>query len=289
MSDFRAHGERQVAEIAARQHGVVTSFQLRELGVSKHVARNRVREGRFHRLHHGVYAIGHAGISREGRWMAAVLACGDGAVLSHRSAAALWGLLRPHKGPVEVSTPARSGRRKRKEIRLHRCLSLVTGTTTRRLDIPVTTPARTVSDLRGTVPPHLWRRAVRQAELAGFSLGPAVETDGTRSDLELDFLRICRRAGLPAPEVNVKIGRWTVDFLWRDERLVVETDSYRYHRGRIAFQDDHARELDLRRRGFKVRRFDERQIDEEPAEVAADIAAALSIELPGWPTHPSSS
>jgi very-short-patch-repair endonuclease len=113
--------------------------------------------------------------------------------------------------------------------------------------------------------------------------------DGTRSDLELDFLRICRRARLPRPELNVKIGRWTVDFLWRAARLVVETDSYRYHRGRIAFQDDHARELDLRARGFKVRRFDERQIDEEPAEVAADIAAALAIELPGWPTHQSSS
>jgi hypothetical protein len=122
--------------------------------------------------------------------------------------------------------------------------------------------------------------------------------DGTRSDLEGDFLRICRRAGLPAPEVNVKVGRWTVDFLWRAERLVVEADSYLYHRGRIAFQDDHARELDLRARGFALRRFDERQIDEEPAAVAADIAAALEerrlVELPRWPprrkpTPPSSS
>jgi hypothetical protein len=219
--------------------------------------------------------------------MAAVLACGDGTALSHRSAAALWGLLRPHDGPVEVSTPTHSGRRKRKGIRLHRCLSLVTGTTTRRLGIPVTTPARTVLDLRGMVPPRLWRRAVRQAELAGFPLGPEVELDGTRSDLEGDFLRICRRAGLPAPEVNVKVGRWTVDFLWRTERLVAEADSYRYHRGRIAFQDDHARELDLRTRGFALRRFDERQIDEEPAAVAADVAAALEerrlIELPRWP------
>lgn len=201
-------------------------------------------------------------------------------MLSHRSAAALWGLLRPQQGPIEVSTPARSGRSKRRGIRLHRCLSLVAGTTTSRLGIPVTTPARTVADLRGVVPPHLWRRAVRQAELAGFSLGPEVKTDGTRSDLELDFLRICRRAGLPRPEVNVKIGRWTVDFLWRAERLAVETDSYRYHRGRIAFQDDHARELDLRRRGFAVRRFDERQIDEESAKVAADVAAALAARRP---------
>lgn len=207
--------------------------------------------------------------------MAAVLACGDGAVLSHRGAAALWGLLRPRDGPIEVSTPARSGRSKRRGIRLHRCTTLVTGTTTRRLDIPVTTPARTVDDLRPVVPSRLWRRAVRQAELAGFALGPRIASDGTRSDLERDFLWICRRAKLPAPAVNVKIGRWTVDFLWRAERLVVETDSYLYHRGRIAFQDDHARELDLRARGFEVRRFDERQIDEEPDLVAADLVAAL--------------
>jgi very-short-patch-repair endonuclease len=147
------------------------------------------------------------------------------------------------------------------------------GMTTCHHGIPVTTPARTIADLRGTVPEWLWRRAVRQAEYAGYRL--ELETDGTRSDLERDFLRICRRSGLPAPEVNVKVGRWTVDFLWRNDRLVVETDSYRYHRGRIAFQDDHAREFDLRRAGFEVRRFDERQINKEPERVAADLMVAL--------------
>jgi hypothetical protein len=257
---------------------VVSVSQLRSAGLGKHHVRHRVRTGRLHAIHRGVYAVGHAADSWQRRWMAAVLACGDGATLSHRSAAALWGLLRPHEGRVEVSTSARSGRAARRGIRLHRSTTLTPEMATRRFNIPVTTPARTVSDLRRVVPPWLWRRAVRQAEMAGFALGPEVESDGTRSDLELDFLCICRRASLPAPEVNVKIGRWTVDFLWRAERLVVETDSYRYHRGRIAFQDDHARELDLRRRGFELRRFDERQIDEEPAAVAADIAAALSIE-----------
>jgi very-short-patch-repair endonuclease len=197
--------------------------------------------------------------------------------------------LKSEEGPVEISIPHRHTRKRRDGIRVHRSRSLVATVTTHRHRIPVTTAARTISDLEGAVPLHWVRRAIRQAELAGFALGPEVEADGTRSDLELAFLRICRRAGLPAPEVNVKVGRWTVDFFWAAERLAVETDSYRYHRGRIAFQDDHARELDLRARGFAVRRFDERQIDEEPAGVAADIAAALSIELPGWPTHPSSS
>lgn len=208
--------------------------------------------------------------------MAAVLTCGEDAVLSHRSAASLWGLLRKEKGPPHVTVPSKNGRRKRDGIRLHRCASLVEGATTRRNGIPVTTPARTIADLRGTVPERLWRRAVRQAELAGFALGPGVETDGTRSDLERDFLRICRRAGLPAPEVNVKVGRWTVDFLWREARLAVETDSYRYHRGRVAFQDDHARELDMRRAGLDLRRFDERQIDEEPERVVSDLLDALA-------------
>jgi uncharacterized protein DUF559 len=209
--------------------------------------------------------------------MAAVLACGEGAVLSHGSAAALWGLLKEAEGPVEVTIPSYGGRRERRGIRLHRRSTLTPGATTRRTGIPVTTPARTIADLRGTVPEWLWRRAVRQAEFAGYRL--ELETDGTRSDLERDFLRICHRSSLPAPLVNVKVGRWTVDFLWRAERLVVETDSYRYHRGRIAFQDDHARELDLRRRGYEIRRFDERQINHESDLVAVDLAEALSRSL----------
>jgi hypothetical protein len=271
--------DRAMARIAERQHGVASIRQLRAVGLSDEAVRFRVSAGRLHRLHRGVYAVGHRPVSRRGFWMAAVLACGEGAALSHRSAAELWELLRPQRGPIHISTSARSGRAKREGIRLHRCSSLVAGTTTRRLNIPITTPARTIADLRRDVPPPKWRRAVRQAELAGFSLGPEIESDGTRSDLERDFLRICRRAGVPMPEVNVKVGKWTVDFLWRAERLAVEVDSYLYHRGRIAFQDDHARDLDLRRLGFEARRFDERQIDEEPDRVAADLIASLGGDV----------
>lgn len=276
-----------VARLANRQHGIVSTRQLHGAGLSADAVLTRTRRGRLHRLHRGVYAVGYRPASRRGFWMAAVLACGEGAVLSHRCAAELWELLRPQRGPIgtiHISIPTQSGRATRKGIRLHRCTSLIPATTTQRLGIPVTTPARTIADLRGQVPPRLWRRAVRQAELAGYALGPEIESDGTRSDLEGDFLRICRRAGLPAPEVNVRVGRWTVDFLWREARVAVETDSYRYHRGRIAFQDDHARELDLRRQGLAVRRFDERQIEEEPAEVAADLAAAL--RRAAWPSAP---
>jgi very-short-patch-repair endonuclease len=251
------------------------SLGLGTSGISK-----RVRRGLLYRLHHGVYSVGHPGTSLEKRWMAAVLACGDDAGLSHLSAAALWGLLRPRAGPVHVSVPVPNGRRKRKGIRLHRCVSLASGMATRRHGIPVTTPARTLHDLRGAVPPSQWRRAVRQAELAGYRLGHGIEVDGTRSDLERDFLRLCRQHGFPAPEVNVRVGRWTVDFLWRRRRVVAETDSYEYHQGRIAFQDDHARDLDLRRRGFDVRRFSELQLNEEPESVVDDLRLALSETAP---------
>jgi very-short-patch-repair endonuclease len=209
--------------------------------------------------------------------MAAVLACGEGAALSHGSAAALWGLLRPIGGPIDVTVPTRSGRRHRRGIRLHRCGSLRSDQVISHLDIPVTTPARTIADVKGVLPPRLVRRAIRQAEIAGMRLDPGTATDRTRSDLERDLLALCRRHGIPAPEVNVKVGRWKVDFLWRAERVAVETDGYLYHRGRVAFQDDHERDLDLRRLGFDVRRFDEAQVNDRPAEIAADLRDALAL------------
>jgi very-short-patch-repair endonuclease len=266
--------DRRVAEIAERQHGVVSMTQLRACGVSYDMVRRRVEKGWLHRLHQGVYAMGHAGISPQGRWMAAVLASGEGAVLSHGGAAVHWGLLRPLAGPAEVSVRTGAGRQRRAGIRLHRRAALAPTDVTRHKGIPVTTPARTVADLPGAVPARLARRARRQAEVLGLLLGE-IASDRTRSDLERDFLRLCRRHALPAPEVNVRIGRWTVDFVWRDERLAVETDSYRWHRGAVAFEDDHARDFDLRRHGYSVRRFTEHQVRERPAHVAADLAEAL--------------
>ena len=148
---------------------------------------------------------------------------------------------------------------------------------TRRHDIPVTTIQRTVDDLDGTVAPYLVRRARRQAELKGVRLEGA-EGRRSRSDLEELFLRLCRRHRLPLPETNVKLGRWEVDFLWRAQRVVVETDSFAYHRGSEAFHGDRERDLDLRRRGLTVLRFSERQLEEGPGRVVADVARALEQE-----------
>lgn len=259
------------ARVAAQQHGVVTRRQLESCGLGSKAITIRVRKGQLNRVHQGVYAVGHRGLSLHGRFMAAVLACGDGAVLSHVSAAVLWKLLYPIEGPVHVSTPTTSGRKKRGGIHLHRCPSLLT---THRDRIPVTTVPRTIEDLEGYVPPRLHRRARRQAELMGYRLD-GVESDRTRSDLETLFLAICTQHHLPPPEVNVKLGRWEVDFLWRAQRVVVETDFWTYHRGSVAFEDDHARDLDLRAAGYTVLRFTDRQLEGEAERVAAVVRAAL--------------
>jgi very-short-patch-repair endonuclease len=284
-----------IAEIADRQHGLITSTQLASVGLGRAAISERAGSGRLHRIHRGIYAVGHKSLSPHGRFMAAVLTCGEGAVISHISAAALWELLKPIDGPVHVSIPSTAGRARRRGIHLHRCPSLSTPRepspsptylnqeggrgrrplTTYRHNIPVTSVPRTIEDLRATsLPPRLIRRATRQAELKGYRLD-GIASDRTRSDLETLFLDLCRRYGLPRPEVNVKLGRWTVDFLWRDPRVVVETDFWIYHRGSVAFEDDHARDLDLRQQGFTVLRFTDKQIEEEFARVAADAKRAL--------------
>jgi very-short-patch-repair endonuclease len=263
------------ARIAALQHGVVTTAQLYSVGIDKDGIARRVRAGRLHRVYRGVYAVGHAGLSNEGKWTAAVFACGDAAVLSHLSAAQLWRMLEPGDGPIDVTIPSGSGRSKRRGIRLHRSPSLPDAATTRRQRIPVTTPARTLSDLRRVVSPGLHRKATRQAEFLKLDLGDVI-TDHTRSEAESQFLRVCRRHRVPPPEVNVAVGPYTVDFLWREARLVVEIDGYETHRGRQAFEDDHARELDLARVGLRLRRFSATQVYARGKAVASAVLADLA-------------
>jgi hypothetical protein len=283
-----------LARVAASQYGVVTAKQLAGLGLGRSSISERTSAGRLHRIHQGVYAVGHRDLSLHGCFMAAVFACGEGAVLSHGSAAVLWKLLKPLDGPVHVSVPTTSGRKRRRGIHLHRTQALAVPSpspsssairggrgrrhlTTYRDRIPVTSVARTIEDLRATsFPPRLLRRAIRQAEFMGLRL-EGIETDRSRSDLETLFLNLCRRYGLPPPEVNVKLGRWEVDFLWRSKRLVVETDSWTYHRGSVAFEDDHARDLDLRAAGYTVLRFIDKQLESESERVAADVRRALEL------------
>jgi very-short-patch-repair endonuclease len=266
-----------IARIAGRQHGVVSVQQLYTAGLTPEAIRRRVVAGHLHRVYRGVYAVGHAGLSNEGRWMAAVTACGVGAALSHRSAAELWGMLKPSDGPVHVTVPVAGGRKQRAGIRIHRSPYLTKAVTTLQRGIWVTRPDQTIADLRRVAPPALVRRAIRQAEYDQLPVGEhGRETSRTRSDVESRFLRLCRRHGLPKPEVNVPIGRFTVDFFWPTERLVVETDSYRTHGGYQAFLDDRERDNELMARGLEVLRFTDLRIDNEPARVAAIVRGKLA-------------
>lgn len=232
--------------------------------------------------------------------MAAVLACGRmggsgaadgalpvlecwGAALSHRSAAELWELLPRRDGPVDISIRGDGGRSRRAGIRLHRSHLLLPAAVSSRNGIPVTTPARTIADLRRAsaggrrlIEPRELRRAIRQANVLGLPLEERDRRRKERSDLEEDFLALCRRHRLPAPEVNVRVGGELVDFLWRDEMLIVETDGYIYHRGRAAFEDDRGRDLSLRALGYDVVRLADSQIDAEPARIAAVLRRRLA-------------
>jgi very-short-patch-repair endonuclease len=223
--------------------------------------------------------------------MAAVLACGPGAVLSHGAAAVHWGLLRPLEDPIDITVPTQHGRQRRRGIRIHRCATLKASLrpqgTEKRLSplvtirdrIPVTTVSRTLVDIRATLAPYLVRRAVREAEFLGLGLGE-IKTDRTRSELERYFLRLCRRYGLPIPEVNVLIDGMTVDFLWRDASLIVETDSYATHGGTVAFENDRERDLRLRRLGYSVHHFTEQQLASKPQAIIEDVVSALRSSRP---------
>ena len=188
MREELANAERRIAEIARGQHGIITFAQLAWIGLKPDAITRRVRAGRLHRLYRGIYAVGHADLSREGRWLAAVRACGDGAVLSHGSAAHLWGMSPKEPSLVHVTVPSRNGRNRRQGIRLHYRDGLPARDVTVRWGIPVTSPARTRRDL-------------------GWDAAP------TRSGLERRFLSLLRENGLPKPETNVTIGPYTVDFL----------------------------------------------------------------------------
>jgi very-short-patch-repair endonuclease len=290
---------RLIARIAEKQHGVVSVGQLRHCGISDDAAKTRIALGQLHRVHQGVYALGHLALSPEGRWMAAVLALGGGpgeggpvlehwgAAVSHRSALSLWGLLPPRQSSTDVIVAGYGGRARRAGIRVHRSLTLEPDDVTLHCGIPVTTPARTFADLReaisvrrsGTISSWELRKAIRQANVIGLPIGSRDAKVRTRSDLEADFLRLCRRHRLPSPEVNTRIGPYLVDFLWRERRFVVETDGYLYHRGEVAFQEDRTRDLDLMRRGFELLRISELQLDEEPAQVVAVLTAKLAAGL----------
>jgi hypothetical protein len=294
----------QIAALADRQHGVVALHQLQLLGLSKSAVSRRARSGRLHRIHRAVYAVGRSKLTGRGHWMAAVLACGPNAALSHRSAAGLWGLRPDNRSKSDVALPSPSARAK-PAIEVHRSVTLTAEDVTRVDGIPCTTVARTLVDLGDVVPPRAVERAVEQADVlrlfdlrdveraiacAGRRRGSGLlasvleDLQGptlTASDLEEAFLKLCRDAGLPTPEVNV----WMtlpdgtpakIDFLWRPARLVVETDGHRFHRTRQSRERDTRRDVLLRLAGFEPVRFTGRQVAREKEWVTRTLLALAS-------------
>jgi very-short-patch-repair endonuclease len=283
-------------EQALRQHGVATHRDLLEIGFKHGAIKRRVEAKRLHRVHQGVYAVGRPGLERRGRWLAAVLAYGVGAVLSHRSAAVHWGLTR--REPAGVDVTARQGRAGRPGIIFHRC-QLEPADVTHHDAIPVTTPTRTLFDLSEVVDENALRGACEEADRLGMLelkelerivergwgrhalkpirpiLADARHADDPGSPLEDKFSSFCREQRLPKPSTNVTVLSFKVDALWPAQRLVVELDSVAFHSHRSAFESDRARDAALLVAGYRVIRITDRRLRNEPASVAAQIRQLL--------------
>jgi very-short-patch-repair endonuclease len=208
-------------------------------------------------------------------------------VLSHLSAGALWGILRkrrrpgddptarePDRGISHVTVPGEG--RTRRGIKVHRSRTLLASEITRQLGIPVTTPSRTLADLRRLLPQPQFAAALRQAEFLRLPIDPALEPDRTRSELEARFLALCRRHRVPKPEVNARVGAFTVDFLWPSARLVIELDGWEVHGTRSAFEEDRVRDTQLKLLGYDVVRFTWRQVEDESVDVATAVRRLLA-------------
>jgi very-short-patch-repair endonuclease len=285
-------------ETLARPHGVVGRRQLLSAGLGRETIDRRVKAGWLRPMHRGVYAVGPVQ-SDEAPETAAVLACGERAVLSRRSAGALWRLIpRQRHGPLEVTVCASHAPRRR-GIRVHRS-PLHRDEVTRLRRIPVTTPARTLLDLASRVSVRELEQAVAQAErrclttrgkllalLARYPARPGtpklrellsspVDPALTRSEAEEQFLALIRRAGLPGPDVNIALHGYELDFYWRDEGLAVEIDGYAFHGDRDSFEADRRRDAGLAARGLQVVRITWRQLEGEPEATLVLLAGALA-------------
>lgn len=281
--------------LASSQHGVIAHWQLRELGLSGQAIQHRVSKGRLHRIERGVYALGRPDVTRRGRWMAAVLGCGSRAVLSHGSAAALFGIGRESRDWIEISVPFVSPR-ERPGIRVRRRPKLRVSDVVIHDGIPVTSPVLTFVDLARGLDSAGLERAINEADrlnlidpeslavsLDDFPGQPGVgrlrDLLGKRtfrltdSELERRFLLLIADVGLPIPLTRQRLNGFRVDFYWPDLRLVVETDGLRYHRTPVQQARDRVRDQTHVAAGFTPLRFTHAQVRYEPEYVRSTLAA----------------
>jgi very-short-patch-repair endonuclease len=298
----RESRELELAALLRRQHGVVARRQLTKLGIGSGAIKARIALAHLHVVHRGVYSWGHRDLTLRGAWLAAVLACGEDAVLSHRSAAGLLGLMRPRRSAVDV-TSGHGRSSGRDGIHLHRS-RLRDDERSMEARIPVTSVARTLLDLAEVLDGDELRRAFEEADRlkllrvpelervcarAGRRKGlPALRSlivaahapPQTRSPLENRFAEYCREhlAGLPAPLTNVTVLDHEVDAYWPSHRLVVEMDSWEFHSHRAAFERDRARDAAMQAAGYRVIRLTHRQLETEAPRIAAQLRKLLGAE-----------
>jgi very-short-patch-repair endonuclease len=273
----------KIARIASSQHGVVTRAQLLGAGLSSEAVQRRVSAGLLHRVHRGVYRVGHMAPSLEAKYMAAVLACGEGAALSGRAAAFLYGLIRGSPPPPEVTSTAH---RRVAGLVVHRVRGLARADVTRWRGLPITTVPRTLVDLAAYLSLDDLARACHEAEVrygvrgvaAGGAPGAAklraiFEGDFrvTLSELERLFLEVLRAEGMPLPNTNRPAGRRYVDCRWPEHRLTVELDGYTYHHSRHAWERDRRREREARAREDEFRRYTYGDVSEDRTLMIAEL------------------
>jgi very-short-patch-repair endonuclease len=284
--------------LARAQHGVLTREDLLRLGFSPEAIKHRVRTGRLHRISRGVYAVGRPQLTPKGRWMAAIRCCGEGAVLSHGSAAALWGIGEEWRKTIEVSVRRRC-RHRRKGLKVRSRPSLPAGDVTVRHRIPVTTPARAILDLatllsdgplerlvneadaKDLIDPESLRRwlELRAGEPGAKRLRKLLDPETFRlsdSELERLFRPLARAAGLPRPQTKVMVNDYEVDFHWPGLKLVVECDSLRYHRTAQKQTRDLLRDQTHTAAGLTTLRFTHWQVRYDPRHVRAVLTATAN-------------
>jgi hypothetical protein len=294
-----------IAEVAGRQYNVITAEQLKGLGLGPRGIRNRAERGRLHTLYRSVYAVGSRNLKRQGHWLAAVYACGDGAALSYRSVAAHWGMRQSAQTRTDVTSPARSGRA-HPGIRVHSGATLTPADVTVHEAIPCTTVARTLLDLADVLSFDALDRAVHESVARRlFDLGAVRESlaraNGRRGaqqlrevladpghlegplphrGIEERFFAFCRHQGLPRPEVHPDVPTAAetleVDFLWRNQRLILETDSRDWHTTIRSRERDAYRDRLLEDAGYRVRRCRWAQVVYEPERLAAVLRELLA-------------
>lgn len=283
----------RIARIADRQYGHVTRQQLLDLGVPSSTMAHWVTNRRLIAVHAGVYAVGHRQSTALAIAAAAVLACGERAVLSHDSAAALWGVRRWPRIP-EVTTAMH---RRRPGIRSHRSSTLASREVRRHRNIRVTSPARTIVDIQGRLTDAQLIRAINDMRIAKHMRASELhrlleaspraaalidpEQAPTRSPLEDSFLVFCQKYGLPRPIVNTTLFGHEVDALFPAEKVIVELDGWGFHRGRKSFEEDRERDAIAAAHGYVVVRLTDARLNAQPQTEAARLHQTLALRRGG--------